>query len=293
MAPSSPLASATAYTATIRGGATDPRVKDAAGNALAANSTWSFTTLSVDTTPPAVPTGLTATATTSGVLTSWVANTEIDLAGYNVYRSASATGPFTLLNATRLTSLSYDDTLAPNGTSFYAVTAVDTVGNESVLSSLVNATMGKDNRIVNPGFELDANNDTRPDNWSTNTQATRSNLVARSGTYAMSHFSTANAGYTLTQVVTGLTAATSYTFAGWTNIPSTSDAFSLTLRIRWRNAANTILSTDTVKAYSASTIGWDKATASFVTPVGTTNAQVQMVVTSLNATLYVDDFALR
>ena len=293
LAPSSLLASATAYTATIRGGATDPRVKDAAGNALAANSTWSFTTVSVDTTPPAVPTGLTATATTSGVLTSWVANTEIDLAGYNVYRSASATGPFTLLNATRLTSLTYDDSLAPNGTSFYAVTAVDTVGNESVLSSLVNATMAKTNRLVNPGFELDANNDTRPDSWTTATQVTRSNLVARSGTYAMRHFSTANAGYTLTQVVTGLTAATSYTFAGWTNIPSTSDAFSLTLRIRWRNAANTILRTDTVKAYSASTAGWDKATASFVTPAGTTNAQVQMVVTSLNATLYVDDFALR
>ena len=29
---------------TVRGGATDPRVKDVAGNALAANDTWSFTT---------------------------------------------------------------------------------------------------------------------------------------------------------------------------------------------------------------------------------------------------------
>ncbi len=33
----------TVYTATVRGGATDPRVKDAAGNALAATLTWSFT----------------------------------------------------------------------------------------------------------------------------------------------------------------------------------------------------------------------------------------------------------
>jgi hypothetical protein len=44
LTPSSPLAASTTYTATIKGGSTDPRVKDQAGNALAANSTWSFTT---------------------------------------------------------------------------------------------------------------------------------------------------------------------------------------------------------------------------------------------------------
>ena len=32
------------YTAILRGGSTDPRVKDLAGNALAADYTWSFTT---------------------------------------------------------------------------------------------------------------------------------------------------------------------------------------------------------------------------------------------------------
>jgi hypothetical protein len=41
------------YTATIKGGETDPRVKDAAGNALVANATWSFT-IAPDTTPPTV-----------------------------------------------------------------------------------------------------------------------------------------------------------------------------------------------------------------------------------------------
>jgi len=29
---------------TIRGGTTDPRVKDSAGNAMSANRVWSFTT---------------------------------------------------------------------------------------------------------------------------------------------------------------------------------------------------------------------------------------------------------
>ena len=45
LTPTNPaLSTLTAYTVTIRGGTTDPRVKDAAGNALASNSTWTFTT---------------------------------------------------------------------------------------------------------------------------------------------------------------------------------------------------------------------------------------------------------
>ncbi|KYC37737.1 hypothetical protein WA1_04255 [Scytonema hofmannii PCC 7110] len=46
LTPSSPLATATTYTATLKGGSTDPRVKDQSGNALAQNYTWSFTTSS-------------------------------------------------------------------------------------------------------------------------------------------------------------------------------------------------------------------------------------------------------
>ena len=55
--PSNPLAVATRYTATVRGGSTDPRVKDASGNWMSSNITWSFTTAASatgDTTPPAV-----------------------------------------------------------------------------------------------------------------------------------------------------------------------------------------------------------------------------------------------
>ncbi|MEZ4683722.1 MAG: DUF4082 domain-containing protein [Caldilineaceae bacterium] len=45
LTPTTALAYATQFTATVRGGATDPRVKDPAGNALAANVLWSFTTV--------------------------------------------------------------------------------------------------------------------------------------------------------------------------------------------------------------------------------------------------------
>jgi hypothetical protein len=44
LTPTNPLAALTLHTVSVKGGATDPRVKDAAGNALAANFTWSFTT---------------------------------------------------------------------------------------------------------------------------------------------------------------------------------------------------------------------------------------------------------
>ena len=44
LTPTAALVGQVAYTVTVHGGATDPRAKDAAGNALAANKTWSFTT---------------------------------------------------------------------------------------------------------------------------------------------------------------------------------------------------------------------------------------------------------
>ncbi|MCZ8131098.1 MAG: DUF4082 domain-containing protein [Steroidobacteraceae bacterium] len=42
--PAAALAANATYAATLKGGATDPRIEDAAGNALAADVTWSFTT---------------------------------------------------------------------------------------------------------------------------------------------------------------------------------------------------------------------------------------------------------
>jgi hypothetical protein len=44
LTPSASLTASSSYTVTVKGGTTDPRVKDAAGNALVANYTWSFTT---------------------------------------------------------------------------------------------------------------------------------------------------------------------------------------------------------------------------------------------------------
>lgn len=95
-----------------------------------------------DTTPPATPTGLNATARDGAVSLSWTANTEVDLAGYQVYRqNADGTWPTTPLNSTLLGGSSYTDAPLTNGTSYtYRVTAVDKANNESAASTWASAT---------------------------------------------------------------------------------------------------------------------------------------------------------
>jgi putative Ig domain-containing protein len=92
--------------------------------------TWTVQPILVD--PPAQPAGLTARVTTTDVRLSWSNNNEPNLAGYNVYRSASATGPFTKLTATPLTIAGYTDASAPQGASYYRVTSVNSAGQESI-----------------------------------------------------------------------------------------------------------------------------------------------------------------
>ncbi|ATB42065.1 Endo-1,4-beta-xylanase A precursor [Cystobacter fuscus] len=98
----------------------------------------------VDTIPPALPVGLLAAAANpTQINLSWNANTEPDLAGYNVYRST--TSGFTPSAANRvasgLTTASYSDAgLKASTVYYYKVTAVDTSGNESPASSQSSAS---------------------------------------------------------------------------------------------------------------------------------------------------------
>lgn len=67
---------------------------------------------------------------------SWGASTSPNIAGYNVYRGTSASGPFTKLNSTLITTTTYTDgTSQPGQTYYYVATAVDTSNNESGYSS--------------------------------------------------------------------------------------------------------------------------------------------------------------
>ncbi len=94
-----------------------------------------------DTTPPATPTGLVASAGDGVVDLDWDDNTESDLSGYNVYRSETGEAPWTLLNTSLVGVSSYTDQTVTNGVSYtYAVSAVDDSQNESGLSASASAT---------------------------------------------------------------------------------------------------------------------------------------------------------
>jgi hypothetical protein len=60
LTPDQPLADSTTYTATLRGGAAEPRIKDVSGNALSGDVAWSFTTAggSLVGAPPPAPAAL-------------------------------------------------------------------------------------------------------------------------------------------------------------------------------------------------------------------------------------------
>jgi hypothetical protein len=89
--------------------------------------------------PPAVPSGLQAVFSGPDqqpfIDLIWAPVTDLDLAGYNVYRH-EAGGAAVKLNAEPLKAPAYRDTLVASGkTYFYAVAAVDVRGNESARSA--------------------------------------------------------------------------------------------------------------------------------------------------------------
>ena len=86
--------------------------------------------------PPAAPASLVASVSHAGVSLAWAANTESDLAGYNVYRVAPG-GSAVRLNGALVTALSFNDTTAVAGVAYtYRVTAVDAAAHESAAASV-------------------------------------------------------------------------------------------------------------------------------------------------------------
>ncbi|MDQ7798712.1 MAG: FlgD immunoglobulin-like domain containing protein [Candidatus Edwardsbacteria bacterium] len=87
--------------------------------------------------PPAVPTGLSATQQYDSVICTWNANSEPDLAGYNVYRALQVGLPVWVKIGTVATNYFVDKSITDGAIYHYAVTAFDDKlpVNESVLSS--------------------------------------------------------------------------------------------------------------------------------------------------------------
>src|SRR6266480_3051603 len=123
------LAASTTYSYTVA-------AYDAAGNVSAQSSPASATTPAPpDTTPPSVPTGLTANAVSSSQINlSWTASSDnVGVSGYRVYRGGTQI-------ATPGTTSFTDTGVSPSTTYSYTVAAYDAAGNLSAQSSPASAT---------------------------------------------------------------------------------------------------------------------------------------------------------
>jgi fibronectin type 3 domain-containing protein len=127
------LSDATQYAYSVTG-------VDAVGHESGSSNVIHPTTL--DATPPAKPTGLTATvvAGQNQVNLSWNATTDnVGVTGYRIYRNGSATALATVDGSTT----SYSDTTVVGATQYsYTVTAVDAASNESTPSDPATVTTG-------------------------------------------------------------------------------------------------------------------------------------------------------
>ena len=109
-----------------------------------ADSTFSvgFATLSAaDTQAPAAPASVAGTAGSSQIILNWDANTEVDLAGYNIFRRTGSDAFAEI--ASRVEQTSYADLGLVNGTAYdYQITAIDRAStpNQSDPSSTVTVT---------------------------------------------------------------------------------------------------------------------------------------------------------
>lgn len=106
--------------------------------------------------PPAAPSGLAAVSSGGSIVLTWNANTEGDLAGYNVYRSAVSGSGYTKLNGSLLSSPEFTDSdVTFYSTYYYIVTAVDIYGYESEYSVEVEAMPVDDRDVLLSGADFE------------------------------------------------------------------------------------------------------------------------------------------
>ena len=132
LTPLAPLASSTVYTVVVRGGATDPRVKDVAGNALAQNVSASFTTLASDVTPPTViavspangSAGFVRTANVTATFSEAMDSTTINATTFVLRDATDAVVPATVSYSTSSRIATLNPTPTLNSGATYRVTIV-------------------------------------------------------------------------------------------------------------------------------------------------------------------------
>ena len=113
---------------------------DRAGNPTESEAAQFTTLAAADVQAPAAPAGLTSSIGSGQVVLSWTANTEADLAGYNVYRRVSGAEAFTTI-ATRVTATTYTDLGLTNETAYeFQMAAIDRADNVSDFTDALSLT---------------------------------------------------------------------------------------------------------------------------------------------------------
>jgi hypothetical protein len=131
------------------------RVKNPDGYEVSATSL-----VTVDQTPPTIPTGLAGVSGHQTASLTWNPSTDPVpglLVGYNVYRSTQAGTGFTLLNKNGpQPNPGYQDGNLANGTTyFYKVSAVDAAGNESPQTNFTDVTPNRNGTTSGQVIALD------------------------------------------------------------------------------------------------------------------------------------------
>jgi len=123
------------------------QLQTAAINRGGSSALSSAITVTVDSSIPGAPSGLSALGQTGGkVRLTWLTSGDPAVKGYNVYRSPVAFANIneaTKANSTPLTSPAYDDIPLTDGTYYYRVVAVNALGTPSLPSNQVSAISDK------------------------------------------------------------------------------------------------------------------------------------------------------
>ncbi|MEO6501352.1 MAG: fibronectin type III domain-containing protein [Jatrophihabitantaceae bacterium] len=149
------VAPSTSYSYTVR-------AFDAAGNSSSDSNPVTVTT-PAGTSPPAPPTNLSATPSSTSVALSWTASSNTTVTGYNIYRAPHGQ-PLVRLDSSGGTS--YTDSTVAAGTYDYGVTAVSMGGSESAAAT-VTVTVGSASQTYTFTSAGDATIDNTATNYGT------------------------------------------------------------------------------------------------------------------------------
>ena len=152
---------------------------------------------------PAAPTGLAVSASSSQIALTWTASSGLGTITYTVYRSTTSGSGYSQI-ATSLSTTSYTDTAATNGTTYFYAVKATSLGGTSSYSSEANATS-----LAIPITTTASGTTSQVSlSWASVTNATSYNVYRStiSGNYvAVTPFTTATNGYVDSTVANGLT----------------------------------------------------------------------------------------